>query len=367
MTTPPPSGTVLPLPRNEANGAERWMALAPMDGVTDHVFRTLITEGYNHQSGMDLCVTEFVRVTDQPIPDSVFLRHCPELAHDCRTPSGTPVMVQLLGGCPLAMAKAARRAVELGAAGIDINFGCPAKTVNRHDGGASILRAPVRIAQITQAVREVVPPDLPVSAKIRLGWEDDRDLEELAVAAEQGAASWLTIHARTKAQMYRPPVNWKALAKARNAVQIPVVANGDIFDPASDRSCAEQSQCGAIMIGRGIMADPGVFLRLRGQPIPQWTLPELAELWIRYGERMIQAASTRVHPLGRVKQWVRMAAQIRPELVPAFDRIKRIQQWDPARAQLIRWTEGAATQADSRDFLLPKSRNHDKMRPCEAI
>lgn len=361
-----PSPAILPIPRNEDQSADRWMALAPMDGVTDHVFRTLITAQYQGQCGIDVCVTEFVRVTDQPIPDAVFLRHCPELTRGCRTPSGTPVMVQLLGGCPTAMAKAASRAVALGAAGIDINFGCPAKTVNRHDGGASILRAPERIAIITDAIRQVVPPNLPVSAKIRLGWDSDHGLEDLAVAAQRGAASWLTIHARTKAQMYRPPVNWKALARARKAVQIPIIANGDIFDPSSDQNCAQQSRCGAIMIGRGIMADPGIFLRLRGQTLPTWSLSQLAELWIHYGEQMIAAASTRVHPLGRVKQWVRMAAQIRPELVPAFDRIKRIQDWDTARAQLLGWSKGAV-QNKSPTFLLPSPSKEATIRPCEAI
>lgn len=356
----------LPIPRNGDQGAQRWMALAPMDGVTDHVFRTLITGLYGGKCGIDICVTEFVRVTDQVIPDAVFLRHCPELQRDCATPSGIPVMVQLLGGSPSAMARAARQAVKLGAAGIDINFGCPAKTVNRHDGGASILKAPERIATITKAVRDAVPPERVVSAKIRLGWDSADGLEDLALAAQRGGAAWLTIHARTKAQMYRPPVDWKALARARRVVSMPVVANGDIFDPVSDQNCQAQSQCGALMIGRGIMADPGIFLRLRGQDIPAWSLPELAKLWILYGEQMIEAATARVHPLGRVKQWVRMAAQIRPELVPAFDRIKRIQDWNTARAQLSSWVSGAAL-APRAAPLLPSEPKRDIVGASERL
>lgn len=344
----------LPTPHHHQDAAKRWIALAPMDGVTDHVFRTLITEGYGGQSGIDICVTEFVRVTDQKIPDAVFLRHCPELEHGSRTPSGTPVMVQLLGGAPLPMAQAAKRAVQLGTAGIDINFGCPAKTVNRHDGGASLLRAPERIAQVCAAVRAEVPDHLPVSAKIRLGWDSAEGLEALAIAAQEGAASWLTIHARTKAQMYRPPVNWRALRRARKSIDIPVVANGDIFDPASDRQCRAQSDCASVMIGRGIMADPGIFLRLRGQDIPSWSLQDLAPLWLLYGERMISANAARVHPLGRVKQWVRMAAQIRDEVKPAFDQIKRLQNWDQAKELLSTWA-ASSTDEDEDELRLHRS------------
>lgn len=346
----------LPTPHHHQDADKRWIALAPMDGVTDHVFRTLITEGYNGQSGIDICVTEFVRVTDQKIPDAVFLRHCPELEQGSRTPSGTPVMVQLLGGAALPMAQAAKRAVELGAAGIDINFGCPAKTVNRHDGGASLLRAPERIAKVCAAVRAEVPDHLPVSAKIRLGWDSDQDLEALATAAQEGGASWLTIHARTKAQMYRPPVNWRALRRACRAIDIPVVANGDIFDPSSDQQCRIQSDCASVMIGRGIMADPGIFLRLRGKNIAKWNLQELAPLWSLYGERMISANAARVHPLGRVKQWVRMAAQIRDELKPAFDQIKRLQDWECAKELLDSWAASSAPEegAQLRLHRLPK-------------
>src|SRR6185436_10216414 len=132
-----------------------------------------------------------------------------------RTSSGVPVFVQILGGAPQAMAAAALTAVELGAPGIDLNFGCPAKRVNNHDGGASILRCPQRAEHITRAVRDAVPSSIPVTAKIRLGWADSDSVVEIAQRAEAGGAVWLTIHARTKMQMYAPPVDYMAIGRAR--------------------------------------------------------------------------------------------------------------------------------------------------------
>ncbi len=115
--------------------------LAPMEGVTDFVMRDLLTR----LGGIDQCVTEFLRVTDTLYPEKVFFENCPELKMGSRTRAGTSVFVQLLGGKADPLAQNALRAVELGALGIDLNFGCPAKTVNRHDGGASLLKSSNRI------------------------------------------------------------------------------------------------------------------------------------------------------------------------------------------------------------------------------
>lgn len=140
--------------------------LAPMEGVTDWIMRDTLSR----LGGLDFCVTEFLRVTKNLHPHKVFLRHCPELLNGSRTSSGTPVFFQILGGEPEPMALNALRAAELGAAGIDLNFGCPAKTVNRHDGGAVLLKSPQRLFTITQRVRELVPKEIPVSVKMRLGF-----------------------------------------------------------------------------------------------------------------------------------------------------------------------------------------------------
>ena len=119
-----------------------FLALAPMDGITDWVYRNLMTRLRNADSGISICVSEFVRVTRDPVVPHVIERHCPEVRTGGTTSSGTPVFVQLLGGEPAPMAESARRAAALGASGVDINFGCPAKTVNNHDGGPHSAQDP---------------------------------------------------------------------------------------------------------------------------------------------------------------------------------------------------------------------------------
>ena len=291
-----------------------------MDGVTDWVHRELASS----LGGVSQCVTEFVRVTDGSPPARVFLRDCPELARGGRTSSGVPVFVQLLGGDPTAMAAAARTAVGLGAPGIDLNFGCPAKRVNNHDGGASILRCPERAEHITRAVRDAVPAHIPVTVKMRLGWSDSASVVEIARAAERGGASWLTIHARTKSQMYAPPVDYCALGRARAALSIPVVANGDIASDAAMLSCAAQSGATAFMIGRAALSHPYLFRQLRGDACDGLLSDEAyAEVLQRYLGLMEQAGFAPEARLRRLKQWLGLARVFGLERSALFDRVKR--------------------------------------------
>ncbi len=246
------------------------LALAPMEGISDAVVRDLLAG----LGGMDLCVTEFIRVVQRPLSKNVLLRSCPELLSGGRTSCGVPVMVQLLGGEPEMMAASAQVAVEAGALGIDLNFGCPAKRVNGSDGGAALLRLPVRVRTVVEACRRAVPDHIPVSAKIRLGWEDPDDVMDIAQASEDGGASWLTIHGRTKKQMYKPYADWVRIGWVKQRLSIPVVANGDIFDPESFLKCREVSGCHALMLGRGAFQTPNLFRWIRGadhqvQPV-QW-------------------------------------------------------------------------------------------------
>src|SRR3954470_23925874 len=181
------------------------LILAPMEGVTDAPMRALLSE----RGGFSFCVTEFLRVSQDVVPAKVFRASVPELLRNgCTTPSGLPVSVQLLGGDPGRLAESALVAVRAGALAIDLNFGCPAPTVNRHDGGATLLKHPQRIRAIVEAVRQALPPSIPVSAKLRLGWDSLDPVHENAEMAAQGGASWITIHARTKMQGYQPPVYW---------------------------------------------------------------------------------------------------------------------------------------------------------------
>ncbi len=228
------------------------LVLAPMDGITDAPMRALQGEF----GGFTYAVSEFCRVSIEALPAKVFRRDIPELETGSRTISGLPVQVQILGGDPDRMATSAVRAVKAGAIGIDINFGCPAPIVNRHDGGASLLRCPSRIYEVVRAIRDAVPPSIPVSAKLRLGWDSIEPIHENAEMVAKAGASWLTIHARTKSQGYLPPVYWNPIYEVRRNVGIPVVANGDIWNFEDFLRCREATGCSHFMVGRGSLANP---------------------------------------------------------------------------------------------------------------
>jgi tRNA-dihydrouridine synthase C len=322
-----------------------YLALAPMDGITDWVYRELMTQLASGRSGISICVSEFVRVTRDAVAPKVLVRHCPEVARGGTTTTGVPVFVQLLGGDPEPMAESALRAAELGAPGIDVNFGCPAKTVNNHDGGATILRTPQRVETIVGAIRRAVPEAVPVSVKIRLGWDCADHVQEIARAAEAGGAAWLTVHARTRLQLYRPPVDWAGIGRAREAVSIPVVANGDLNTVADVQACAAASGCSAFMIGRGAMARPMLFRQLRGESEPDLDLPWLARLMLRYADDLLQSGASPGAALGRLKQWLRLAAPAFDELHALFDRVKRMHSLTDAQAALLALEHGSASAA----------------------
>lgn len=312
-----------------------FLALAPMDGVTDAVYREVITDLDGGRSGVSACVSEFVRVCRDPAPAKVLLAHCPELARGGHTRAGVPVLVQLLGGDPAALAATAALAARLGAPGVDLNFGCPAKTVNNHDGGAALLRCPARIYGIVAAVRDAVPAALPVSVKIRVGWDSSEGIEEIAAAVRGGGASWLTVHARTRTQGYAPPVEWPAIGRARASCGLPTVANGDLLAVADVAACAAQSGCSAFMIGRGSMVDPWLFARLRGwraEDRGDAGVAALAALWRDYHERLRAAGVSPGRALCRVKQWLRFAAERRAALTSLFNEIKILDRWEDALA-----------------------------------
>ena len=178
--------------------ARATVLLAPMEGLLDFVLRDILTR----VGGIDRCVSEFIRITDQLLPERVFYRIVPELHNGGRTLAGVPVRAQLLGSDPGCMAENAARLAGLGPDGIDLNFGCPAAVVNRHGGGASLLREPETLTAVVGAVRRAVPTHVPVSAKMRLGYDDDARAVECALAIEAGGAGELVVHGRTKAQAY---------------------------------------------------------------------------------------------------------------------------------------------------------------------
>ena len=174
-----------------------------MEGLADSVLRDVLTR----LGGYDGAVSEFIRVSNSLLPLRTFRRICPELDNGNCTPAGTPVLVQLLGSDPSCMAENSAQVAELSPVGIDLNFGCPAPTVNRHGGGATLLDDPEGLRRIVAAVRRAVPPAIPVSAKMRLGISHTDKALDCARALEAGGACSLVVHARTRDENYRPPAH----------------------------------------------------------------------------------------------------------------------------------------------------------------
>jgi len=296
--------------------------LAPMEGVVEHHVRDILTA----IGGLDGCVTEFIRVTDQKLPYKVFYKYAQELETDSKTPNGTPVKVQLLGSKPEPMAINALELVKYGAKSIDLNFGCPAKTVNSHEGGACLLRTPDRVYNIIKAVRDAVPKDIPVSAKIRLGFEDRSTYMENASAVESAGADELTVHARSKADGYKPPAYWHYIADIKAKLKIPVIANGEIWTVEDYIRCREQSRCEDVMLGRGLLSCPDLARQIKAhlnnedyQPL---TWPEICQMLFDYYQKTTPLYDER-NCGNRVKQWLMYLSRQYPQAQLFFDDVKR--------------------------------------------
>jgi tRNA-dihydrouridine synthase C len=298
--------------------------LAPMEGLLDFVLRDILTR----VGGVDRCVSEFIRVTNTLLPERAFIRVVPELLNAGRTFAGVPVRVQLLGSDPVCLAENAARLASLGPHGIDLNFGCPAKVVNRHGGGAALLDEPELLLEIVAAVRRAVPSHMPVSAKMRLGVHDDARAVECALAIVAGGADELVVHARTKAHAYRPPAYWERIADIRATVNIPVVANGEIWTVQDALRCRELSGCNMLMLGRGMVTDPGLALAIRGASAGsalatsvtwQTLLPLIADFW-----QLVRARLERRQQAGRLKQWLNFLRRRYPQAQAAYQALKTV-------------------------------------------
>lgn len=304
--------------------------LAPMEGVVDWVLRDTLTA----IGGIDHCVTEFLRVSNSLYPDHVFYENCPELKNQSRTLAGTPVYLQILGSDLHFLTLNALKAVELGAMGIDLNFGCPAKTVNRHDGGASLLKSPQRIYQIIHTLRRELPAEIPLTAKIRLGYDDPHQCLENAIAIENAGAAHLTVHCRTKTDGYKPPAYWEWIPRIREVVKLPLIVNGEIWTVEDFQLSLSQTQESQFMIGRGSLKDPFIFQKIKKSiqqtqdsfdPIssePHWE--KIKVLLPGFYEKCIHFASERF-AIARTKQWLKFVAQNNEYAKEFFDQIKIIE------------------------------------------
>jgi len=307
--------------------------LAPMEGLVDAPIRETLTR----VGGIDRCVTEFIRVTHGMLPPRIFYKYAPELYNASLTRVGTPVAVQLLGSDPIQMGRHGAKAAELGATQVDINFGCPAKTVNKHKGGCVLMREPELMHEIVAEVRRAVPSTIPVTAKMRLGYDDRSMGVACAQALESAGAGEIVIHARSKVDGYKPPAYWEEIAKAREAVGVRVIANGEIWTVDDYWRCRDVSGCDDVMIGRGLIARPDLARKIRasqqGETVADMTWPEAVALVQEYAA----ALQTRLEDrfvTGRIKQWLNYLRQGFPEAEVLWPRARKIRDVAPMLACL---------------------------------
>ncbi len=236
-------------------------ALAPMAGVADRAFRELCM-----QAGAVWCVGELTSAKGIVLGS----RKSEELLQVFA--AERPMGVQLFGNDPAVMAAAARKALAYEPDFIDINMGCPAPKVAGNGGGSALLKDVPLAARVVAAVKAVSP--VPVTVKMRTGWDEHSIVAvELAKAVEAAGADRITVHGRTRAQMYAPPADWQAIAAVKAAVTVPVVGNGDIATPDDALAMLRQTGCDGIMVGRAAMGAPWLFGQIaaflqRGERLP---------------------------------------------------------------------------------------------------
>lgn len=296
--------------------------LAPMEGVIDHEMRSVLTQ----LGGYDRCVTEFIRINNQLLPDKVYLNFAQELNQGGRTPNGVPVYIQLLGNNPKYMALNAQRLEKLKPMGIDLNFGCPSKTVNKGNAGSALLREPNRIGHIVTAVRDSVDSSIPVTAKVRLGFSNHDLLEDVIGNIVEAGATEICIHARTREDRYKPPAYWSAVKKIASSSPIPIIINGEIWTIDDVRRARDESGCTDIMLGRGALSRPDLAASIKANE--ESTNYQL-KTWIETRQIMTDYLykTENKHPNfvgNRAKHWLVFLQRQFPEALELFHRIKRM-------------------------------------------
>ena len=227
------------------------VVLAPMSGITDRAFRTVV-----RCCGGGLVVSEMV-ASHAMLTD--VRAEMKKLQFDARAEA--PVAIQIAGWDPEMMAEAAKMAEQMGACLIDINMGCPAKKVTGRASGSALMKEPVLAGEICSAVANAV--SLPVSLKTRLGWDDShRNAPEIAYVAQESGICLVTIHGRTRTQMYKGAANWPEISRVVEAVSIPVLANGDITSPQIAKTAISYSGAHGVMIGRAAQGQPWLLAQI---------------------------------------------------------------------------------------------------------
>lgn len=239
--------TLLP---KDTNGCP-YLFLAPMEGVGDRCFRRAMAS----VGGFDEAVTDFLRVPTNA--------HVQSLArvYEADETYPIPLAAQLMGSDVPLMAAMAVEVEKRGAPRIDLNCGCPSNTVTGRGAGSSLLKDPDLLHQVAKAMVQAVA--VPVTIKMRSGYEDTSRFKENLVAAQESGVSYITLHPRTKVDGYGPPARWDLIAEAKSFLRVPVVGNGDILNVADALNMLKQTGCDALMIGRGSVINPFIFHQIR--------------------------------------------------------------------------------------------------------
>lgn len=255
--------------------------LAPMAGVADRAFRELCV-GYGAAYVVsEMISSKGVSMGDRKSKDLMFLSEAER-----------PAAVQIFGSDPLIMAESVESVMKVNPQIIDINMGCPAPKIAGNGGGASLAKNPQLAEEIVKAVVNASP--VPVTVKIRAGWDENTiNAVEMAQRAENAGASAITIHGRTRQQMYSPPVNRNIIVEVKKAVSIPVIGNGDIIDGLSAASMLEETNCDLIMVGRGALGCPWVFSQINAyldheRIIPHPPVSERMRVMIKHIEKICE-------------------------------------------------------------------------------
>ena len=265
-----------------------WL-LAPMEGVTAPSFRDIVLARHA-PTDLGGAFTEFVRVIDRPVAKREMHKHL-----------GTrrfriPVGIQLMGSDLDCVTGSAAHAAELGVPVLDLNFGCPARGALKGCAGAAALKEPSGVEAAVRAAVKGVAGRTPVTAKIRAGFDHDRDVEVLARAAEAGGAAMLTIHCRTRREGYQEEVFWSRIARAVDAVTIPVAGNGSAWLHSDLERMRRETGCAFVMVGRGALRDPWIF---SGAEV---STEEAAGFLAEYMEVLESLGAPRRAAVGRAKQ-----------------------------------------------------------------
>jgi nifR3 family TIM-barrel protein len=250
-------------------------ALAPMAGVADRAMRELCRE-------MGACWEVCEMTSSKGL--TCGSRKTAELLEI--TEKERPAAVQIFGSDPAVMAEAARMAMEFHPDAIDINFGCPAPKIAGNGGGSALMKDPELAGKIVRAVADAVP--VPVTVKFRAGWDEEhKNAVEFAKICEANGAAALTVHGRTRMQMYAPPVDMEIIRQVVEAVSVPVVGNGDVDSPEAAKRMYEETGCALVMVGRGALGNPWIFRRIEaylrdGTLLPEPTPEERMDMLLRH-------------------------------------------------------------------------------------